>query len=595
MRKVNIFRFWIFTGTIALMIIFIFAVFKIYQLTLNDAKMNHQLQQKEMAKAATNGISYFLNHLAEDMYILNFFPGLRSLNQEFIHANVNYLLNHHRGEVIKSIFITDLDAKIVYSNGDSLPEWITPIVIKQIEWARRPENRVNCWYSQVRQTNQNEIDDGLSFIMLTPILHKEKGINDHDSYINVLGLIGYVVNFDLLVNKFIKPLNLSNNDFAWIIDGNGRLIFHPRHKEMLLRSTLATTVECSSCHSSFDIQNKMLTGGPSIGEYLIANEPAKVMAYAPIQLHDEKWVLVISTFLPEVTANLRDKFRLFFILGVIILGVIIVLGFSLYFVNTKRIRAEEAKSQSEQMQQLQLQLSHASKLASIGELVDTVAHELNTPTGIIAAHADAILLQSNQEDIYSEELGIIKEQTRRIHDYTRSLLGYSKRVPFNPQPMKINKIIEECVYLLGHRFRAKQISVSIKNIDNLPQLIVDQGQIEQVFINLLNNAVDAIEGTGEINIETSLTHRDAKLEGNITPEGIKISITDNGKGIKSTEMTQIFEPFFSTKLPTEGTGLGLYISKSIIQRHHGKIEVTSNNREGTTFNIFLPLEIKWDK
>jgi signal transduction histidine kinase len=595
MRKVNIFRFWIFTGTIVLMIIFIFAVFKIYQLTLNDAKMNHQLQQMEMAKAATTGISYFLEHLAEDMDILNFFPGLRSLNEEFIHLNVNYLLNHHRGEVIKSIFITDLNAEIVYSNGDSLPEWIAPLVSKQIEWAKRPENRVNCWYSQVRLTNENEIDKGFSFIMLTPILQEEKGTIDQDLSITVIGLIGQVVNFDLLVNKFIEPLNLSNNDFAWIIDGNGRLIFHPSHKEMLMRSTLAATPECSSCHSSFDVQNKMLTGGPSIGEYLIANEPAKVMAYAPVQLQNEKWVLVISTFLPEVTANLRDKFRLFFILGVIILGVILVLGLSLYYVNTKRIRAEEAKSQSEQMRQLQLQLSHASKLASIGELVDTVAHEINTPTGIIAAHADAILLQSNQEDIYSEELGIIKKQTRRIHEYTRSLLGYSKRVPFNPQPIKINKIIEECVYLLGHRFRAQQISVSYKHSDDLPQIIVDQGQIEQVFINLLNNAVDAIEGPGMIKIETSFAHRKTKLEGNIIPEGMAVSITDNGKGIIQSKLAQIFEPFFSTKLPTEGTGLGLYISKSIIQRHRGKIEVSSKIGEGTTFNIFLPLNIKWDK
>ena len=159
----------------------------------------------------------------------------------------------------------------------------------------------------------------------------------------------------------------------------------------------------------------------------------------------------------------------------------------LYFVNTKRIRAEEAKSQSEQMQQLQLQLSHASKLASIGELVDTVAHEINTPTGIISAHADAILLQTNQKNICAEELRIIKKQTKRIHEYTRSLLGYSKRMPFNPQPIKINKIIEESVYLLGHRFRAKQILVSINNIDNLPQLIVDQGQIQQVFINAVAN------------------------------------------------------------------------------------------------------------
>jgi signal transduction histidine kinase len=595
MRKVNIFRFLIFTGTIAFMIIFIFAVFKIYQLTLNDAKTNHQLQQMEMAKAATTGISYFLEHLAEDMHVLNFFPGLRFLNEEFIHSNLNFLLNHHRGEVIKSIFITDLDAEIVYSKGDSLPEWVARTVEKQIDWARRPENNENCWYSQVLLTKENEIDQGFSFIMLTPILQEKKGTNENDSFIHVVGLIGYLVNFDLLVNKFIEPLKLSKNDFAWIIDGNGRLIFHPSHTEMLLRSTRETTSECVTCHSSFELQNKMLTGEPSTGEYIIADEPAKIMAYAYVQLHDERWVLVVSTFLSEVTASLRDNFRLFFILGIIILGVITLLGLSLYYVNARRIRAEEAKRQSEQLQQLQQQLSHTSKLASIGEIVDTVAHEINTPTGIIAAHADAILLQSNQQDLYSEELGIIKNQTRRIHEYTRSLLGYSKRVPFNPQPIKINKIIEECVYLLGHRFRAKQILVSIKNIDNLPQLIVDQGQIEQVFINLLNNAVDAIEGPGEIKIETSLAYQKAKLEGKLIPEGIKIIITDDGRGIKSADMTQIFEPFFSTKLPTEGTGLGLYISKSIIQRHHGKIEVTSKIREGAAFNIFLPLNIQSER
>jgi hypothetical protein len=105
----------------------------------------------EKAKAATTGISYFLEHLAEDMHVLNFFPGLRSLNEEFIYSNVNFLLNHHRGEVIKSIFITDVDAKIVYSKGDSLPEWVAPMVGKQIDWARRPENKESCWYSKEKK------------------------------------------------------------------------------------------------------------------------------------------------------------------------------------------------------------------------------------------------------------------------------------------------------------------------------------------------------------------------------------------------------------------------------------------------------------
>ncbi len=595
MRKIKNFKFWIFAGTIAFMIIFIFAVVKIYEVTLNEAKNSHQLQQMEMAKAATAGISNYLEHLVEDMHLLANFPGLQRLEKKSIKIYVNYIFNHYRSETVKSVFIANIDADIVYSEGDLLPGWIAPLVNRQIEWTKKLTNRWTCWYSQVRLSEDHSSDSGFSFIMLIPILLDPNYSDNSDFSSNLVGLVGYHVNFDLMIKKFIEPLKLSKNDFAWIIDGNGRLIFHPSHTEMLLRSTKETTSECNTCHSSFEVQNKMLAGGSATGEYTIGVEPTKIMAYVPIRLEDERWVLVISTFLPEVTANLRDKFRLFFILGVIILGVITLLGLSLYYVDAKRIRAEEAKRQSEQLQQLQQQLSHTSKLASIGEIVDTVAHEINTPTGIIAAQADALLLQTDRKDFYSEEMDIIKNQTRRIHDYTRSLLGYSKRVPFNPLPIQLNELLEECIYLLGHRFRAKQISISKNFIDNLPQLIVDKGQIEQVFINLLNNSIDAIEGAGVIKIETGLAHKEAKLEGNIIPEGILISITDNGKGIKQADMTQIFEPFFSTKLPTEGTGLGLYISKSIIQRHHGKIEVTSKEGEGTTFTIFLPLNIHWDK
>jgi two-component system NtrC family sensor kinase len=336
----------------------------------------------------------------------------------------------------------------------------------------------------------------------------------------------------------------------------------------------------------------MLMSQASVGEYKIGEEPKKILGYVPLQLTNEKWVLVISTLLPQVTANLRENFRLFFLLGVVILAAIIAFGLSLYYVNAKRIRAEEAHRQFEQMQQLQQQLNHASKLASIGEIVDTVAHEINTPTGIIAAQTDAIRLQMDSGDKFPEEIQVIKEQTRRISKYTRSLLGYSKRVPYNPEPIKLNDILDESIYLLGHRFRAKKVTV-IKNFpSDLPSLLIDRRQIEQVFINLLNNAVDAFNGSGEIRVDVRMINKKLTIEKKNSLEGIEIIFVDNGKGIPATDIPQIFDPFFSTKPPSEGTGLGLYISKAIIQRHRGRIEVKSTVGKGTTFRIFLPNNLK---
>ncbi len=336
----------------------------------------------------------------------------------------------------------------------------------------------------------------------------------------------------------------------------------------------------------------MLYGKGSFAEYTIGTEPAKIMAYFPIDLQNEKWVVAISTLIPEVTSNLRDKFQLFFILGIIILIAILSYGLSLYYVNLKRIRAEEAQRQSEQTQQLQEQLNQTSKLASIGELVDTIAHELNTPAGIIAAQADAILLQSETPNSFTEELNIIKNQTRRISKYTRSLLSYSKRIPFQPMPVRLNEILDECLYLLGHRFRAHNISIKKKYPDDLPELLLDLSQMEQVFVNLLNNAVDAIKYSGEIKIDVSVATKNSSLIKYETIIGLNISISDNGLGINSDVIDQIFEPFYSSKISAKGTGLGLSITKAIILRHGGKIEVISTPVKVRFLKSFFRLTIK---
>ncbi|MEE9448560.1 MAG: histidine kinase dimerization/phospho-acceptor domain-containing protein, partial [Ignavibacteriaceae bacterium] len=493
MKKIIFNKYSLIIGTIIFVLIFAFLISEIYKRTLDDIKRDHQLQQLEMAKTAAQGINYLLDHFFNDMKFLANFAETKKEESNF----PEYFLSAYEPYLVRSIIITDENIKIWNSAGEPFPDWAISHLKEIIKTNFIVPGTDNYWLSPVIRDESFKENTDLYFLMLVPIISEPE-----NNYYSSTKYIGYLMSFNSLVERFIKPLRLGKSDFAWVIDGTGRLIYHPEHEEMLFRSISDTTSECTTCHDSFDVPRLMITSNvPSTGEYsIIGDEPPKVMAYFPMDLHGQQWILVISTPLPEVTANLRDKFRLFFILGFVILGVIIFFSFLVYYLNSKRIRAEEAKRNLEQIQEYQEQLNQASKMASIGELVDTVAHELNTPAGIIAAHADAILLKNDPSAEITEPLNVIKRQTRRISDYTRRLLNYSQSMPFYPEPTDLETLINECVFLLNHRFRAKNLSVT-KNIElRQTKVFVDRRQMEQVLINLLNNSVDAVDSRGEITI-----------------------------------------------------------------------------------------------
>src|ERR1035437_5272001 len=346
-------------------------VINTYDYILNDAKKNHQMQQMEMAKAAASGIGTYLNGLADDMHFLSGYPGVKELDKKVIKTNADLLLDHYNDKIVKTIFVLDGEGRPVYYTGTNPAATLyygPDFNIKGLQ------NDVPRFY-KIEPFYGDNVKSGLIFLMLMP-------------FGGGGGYIGFVVSFDSLVHKYIVPLKLGERDFAWIMDRGGRLIYHPTHKEMLLRSISETSSDCLKCHNSFSVQEKMIDGNSSFDEYKIGKEPPKIMAYVPINLNGDKWILAISTLLPEVTASLRDKFSLFFGLGIFILFVMISLGVLLYFQTVKKVRAEESNRHMEQRQNFLEQLSQAGTVASIGELVDSVAHEINTPLGIISSHID---------------------------------------------------------------------------------------------------------------------------------------------------------------------------------------------------------------
>jgi two-component system NtrC family sensor kinase len=255
--------------------------------------------------------------------------------------------------------------------------------------------------------------------------------------------------------------------------------------------------------------------------------------------------------------------------------------------NIRRIRSDEERKHLVSVQRFQDKLDQAAKLASIGELVDSVAHEINTPIGVIASTLDALLIDGKMSHEL-EDLETIRRQVKRIKGYTRGLLGYSRRLPFNPTENDILEVIEECVFLVRPRIRQKQADFRQHIPQRFAKFVFDRPRIEQVIINLLNNGLDSLEKPGVIELRLQ---QQAAEDTSESSSWCILEVKDSGAGIPEDQIGKIFDPFFSTKALTEGTGLGLSISKSIVERHRGRITVASKPGQGSTFSVWLPMEV----
>jgi two-component system NtrC family sensor kinase len=249
------------------------------------------------------------------------------------------------------------------------------------------------------------------------------------------------------------------------------------------------------------------------------------------------------------------------------------------------------RRRDEETDRLNEQLMQTGKLASIGELSAGVAHEINNPLAIISTERQ-ILLDSEKQtpDLphgfraqLADSLSQIDIQTRRCKRITGNLLRFSRRTTSVTEPLNLNAFIQEVVDLMEREAKVNGIKFATKLSPDLPTMVSDVSQLQQVFLNLITNAVDAHSEKpyGRIDIATRLS--DDGL-------GALLCITDTGSGIPPEFLDKIFDPFFTTKPVGKGTGLGLSICYSIIQRLGGRISVKSGIGEGTRFDIFLPLQ-----
>jgi len=230
---------------------------------------------------------------------------------------------------------------------------------------------------------------------------------------------------------------------------------------------------------------------------------------------------------------------------------------------------------------LQDQLLQSEKMSAIGQLIAGVAHDLNNPLASVVGFADLLGEAEDVPERLEEPLAVIRQEAERASGIVRNLLSFARRQEGERQLQSIRPILESTIALLKNQLMAQHIVLTFTAEPGLPEVEVHANQIKQVFVNIINNAAQAIRGA-------NVSDGHITVLAKVWLDGVAVSISDNGPGMPESVAQHVFEPFFSTKSEGEGTGLGLSICQGIVKEHGGSMTVDSGLGSGATFTVELP-------
>ena len=371
-------------------------------------------------------------------------------------------------------------------------------------------------------------------------------------------------------NNLVENIRIGETGFAFILNRKGEFQTKP----------LFDLIPDREPYTDFIKDSKEFQNGVRIIER-DDGSGNKVIYVAALLKHGD-WLLVYQQKASDAFSDLRRTLRVTIAI-MLLAGMCIVV---IAFVLSKRMvnRVALADQEKEMMNE---QIVETGKLASVGELASGIAHEINNPVAIMVEEAGWIedLLEEEEfkegENLseFKRALEQIRTQGRRCKEITHKLLSFARKTDSRIQDVQLNDLIEELIALSAQRAKFANVDINVNLQENLPILHVSQAELQQILLNLINNALDAMEKTGgTLNVSNG-------LEGDY----IVVEVADDGPGIPEANIVRIFDPFFTTKPVGKGTGLGLSICYGIIKKMGGDIIVKSTMEVGTTFRVKIPI------
>ncbi len=483
-------------------------------------------------------------------------------------AQLSTIANHHSFEklmdedYLNQIFSTMqarskayVDMGLIDSQGNHLA-YVGPFYdkLKSVNYAHEP------WFNSVMSTSAFISDVFMGFRQVPHFIIAVRRIEGNKTWI-----LRATVDSEIIENM-VRRVQLGKKGDAFVVNRNNLLQTAPRFSGKLLETPLAP--DFASAASTL-VEKIDFNGEP----YLFASSP----------LSYPRWILVLRGDPKEEMAPLSEATYLEAI--VLIAGIgLVILGtfFTTRSITNELARMEHQKSAADEA------VMQAGKMAALGKMAAGVAHEINNPLQIITDQAGWMKDLLAEEDIrnstnfqeFESCVRKIERNVERCRTITHRMLRFGRRMEPTLEEVDINATISETITFLENEARFREIEIETDFGEHLPVITVDRAQLQQVFLNVIDNALDAIGKSGHIQIRTTYNSG--------SPGEVVIDCTDNGPGIPKAMVSKVFDPFFSTKSANEGSGLGLSITYSIIQRLGGRISVASEEGKGTTFTIRLP-------
>ena len=306
-------------------------------------------------------------------------------------------------------------------------------------------------------------------------------------------------------------------------------------------------------------------------------------AFISTRIADTPFILMVikqKAGMTQVWQKLHTNINWFVSLGFI--AILIVITITWTFMVNKLYLADHEKAETMALAE------QTNQLASIGQLAAGVAHEINNPLALINETAgyvkDLFVIEKKYRDDQEliEHIDTILESVERCGLITSQLLGFARKFDIKIQKVNLNQIISDVLSFHKKETEYRNISVHVDVPADVPEIETDRGKLQQILVNLVNNAFQAMDNGCSLDIYAS----------NEVPDEVKISISDNGCGMPEDNLAKVFQPFFTTKKEGKGTGLGLTITYGLVKKLHGNISVKSKEHEGTTFILSLPVRLK---
>jgi two-component system, NtrC family, sensor kinase len=390
------------------------------------------------------------------------------------------------------------------------------------------------------------------------------GFRNHPHFVVALTdpLKSYVMRATInsyIFNALLHSAQIGPSGDAFILNSNGEF-----QTPSLQQATSLNAVEIKM------VKHHQDTDVTSDGEFL----------YASKWLKGNMWLLVVKTRISDSLQGYYDyRNRIVLLIGITCSAFLLIsIGISRFIV----ARMERADLEQTAIDQ---QMAHIEKMANIGRIATGIAHEINNPLQLIQIQVGWIeeLLEEERKELvinfleYRKSAEKIKQHVNRAATITRRLLGFSRKIS-TEYDVQVNDLLQETLSFLEHEAHSQNITLNLQLDEHLPLLRTDGAQVQQVLLNLIDNALDAVGSDGNIDIST-----------NKTGKVILVQIADNGPGIRPEVMKKIWDPFFTTKEAGQGTGLGLSICSDIVNKLGGSLTAENRTQGGALFTLTLPL------